>query len=175
MYRELNIDNKEDMALMLKIFNAYACLQDHPAIYTDSQIKWFYNNFTDRKPRIFYNTYEDGRIEEITAIMIDYGKMRAQIEPKNADKLLIWGCSSTGVESESDLRYVEEQYKLLVELMNDYGKTSAYVKIKWKDYKPDWIQRNTVPHWREVLEDVANKYFKDFKIVDEEYIEYKLV
>lgn len=175
MYRELDVNNEEDMQLMLRIFNCYACLQEHAPIYTAKQIKWFYDKMQDRKPRIFYNTYEDGKIEEITAVMIDYGKMRAMIEPENADKLLIWGCSSIGLEKPDDLRYVEEQYKLLTGLMKEYGKTSAYVKIRWKDYKPEWIINNTIPKWRDILEEIASKYFKDFKVVDEEYIQYELI
>jgi len=175
MYRELDVNNKDDMNLMLRIFNGYTCLQDHAPIYTDTQIKYFYKWASDRLPRIFYNTYEKGRIEEVTAVMIDYGAMKAQIQPENADKLLIWGCSTLGVESESDLRHVEEQYQLLTKLMKDYDKTACYVKIKWKDYKPEWIINNKVPNWREVLEDVGSKYFKDFKIVDEEFIHYELM
>ena len=159
MYSELT--SEVGKARVLRMTKTYTCIAGEEPMYTQERLDKLFN--------YPLNTITFKIKTENTSGVVGFIDNHI-----NTDELFIWVDHSLGVNTKEDLI---EAIRGTYEVYCDYAKSRnrsiiSTRKVKWKDYKAEWLGR--IPNWKEIVTEVANEYFVDFKIEDEEIIVFKV-
>lgn len=159
MYREL--DREEGIKLVLRYTKTYTCMKDEDPMYTQTRLDKLYNY--PFNCIAFYT--EIGNAKGVVGFIDNY---------LDKDEMFIWVTQTIGITTEAELRAgTIQKFQLFV----DYAK-KRNVKflstriVQWKDYKPEW--RGRIDNWKEIITEVGNEFFVDFKIEDEAVMTFKV-
>jgi len=159
MYRELK--EKEGIELVLRYTKTYTCMKEEEPIYTQTKLEKFYayplNTIT------FQIVTENTK--GVVGFIDDY---------MNRDQIFVWVNHNPYIKTEDDLREgIREAFQLFTDYAKKRGKSKISTRVvKWKDYKPIW--RYIIGNWKEIMTEVANEFFVDFKIEEEEVMVFKV-
>lgn len=157
MYRELTYE--EGKEIVLRLTRTYTCMKEEDPMYTSERL----DKLNAYNLNLVIVHIELEKTEGVLGFIDNY---------IDKDELLIWVDNTIGVTTEEDLRAVNHQaFQIFCEYAERRGKKYLSTRVvKWKDFKPAW--RELISNWREILTEVAQEYFVDFEIIDEEVIRF---
>jgi hypothetical protein len=152
MWEEL--DFEEGIDTFLRLINTYKCMAQYVPMYNKKRLTEIKtHNAKGLSMRVFYRKTD--HMEGATGFLDDqYDK----------DKLIIWADHTINVRNYEDLKKAfDEDCRLFVNYAKKHNKKILYARrITWKLYGAEWKSR--IPNWKEAIEEIGKKYFKDFKV-----------
>ena len=159
MYREL--EEEEGKQLVINYTKTYTCMQEEEPIYTKEKLDKFY--------AYPFNTVTFQIVTENTKGVVGFID-----DNVHKHRILVWVNHNPDITNEDELREgIREAFQLFSDYtkMRNRSEVSTRV-VKWKDYKPVW--RGLIANWKEIMTEVADEFFVDFKIEEEEVRTFKV-